>query len=230
MLAADIWCPINCAPDVEPKGLAIDIAEKIFEAKGYAIKYVAIPWTRALEEARSGEVDGAIGVMKEDDESLIFPQTPLLTVTDDFYVLEGQEFAYTGVESLRGKRLGVVRDYVYSDALTALIESQRKQRGIVQAVGGVTALEQNLRKLEAGRIDVLVEMHPVIEQFLKTNTITAKLKHLGGVDNGVAYVAFTPAKPRSAELARIFDDGVATLRASGELQEIYARYNVELKP
>src|SRR5688572_5357943 len=69
-IGADIWCPINCDPQDEKQGIGIDLARKIFEPYGYEIRYVVIPWSRALEEVRAGKLDAVVGATHADDESL----------------------------------------------------------------------------------------------------------------------------------------------------------------
>jgi polar amino acid transport system substrate-binding protein len=227
-IAADLWCPINCTPLEAQEGIGIDLARKIFEPLGYTVDYMVVPWARALEDVRSGKIDAVIGANHTDDPTLVLPKEGVAAISDDFFVSASDDWKFTGIESLAGKRLGVIKDYGYNDDIAAHIAAHERDSGIIQVVGGGDALEQNIRKLLARRIDVIVEAKPVMDYMQRRLGVQDKLRWAGGILQGNVYLAFSPAKEGSAELARLFDEGMARLRAAGDLDAMYAVYPVEL--
>lgn len=227
-IVADLWCPINCTPMDDEEGVGIDLVRKIFEPMGYTVDYLLMPWARALEEVRAGKIDAIIGANATDDATLVFPKESIIRITDDFYVMEGDDWTYSGIDSLEGRRIGVIKDYGYNDIITEYVGKHMREAGVVQEVGGGDALEQNIRKLLAGRINVVVESAPVMQYMLKRLGLQEKVKWAGGVDQGFVYLAFSPALESSPEEAKHFDRGIVELRKAGALPAMYERYG--LKP
>ena len=223
IIAADLWCPINCAPDAANRGIGVDLAERVF-APVYQVRYVTMPWARALEEVRAGRIDAVIGANSNDDPSLLYPRNPISRITDDFYVRADNPLAYRGLRSLRGKRVGIIKDYGYDPALRRMLDTSAQ----VEGTGGDDPLEQNIRKLLAGHLDVVVESGVIMQYKLKQLGLEKEIRHLGGIEQGHVYLAFSPALAQSRGRIRQYDAGIARLRASGALRTIYATYG--LKP
>lgn len=226
-IAADEWCPINCAPDKEPFGIGIDLAKTIFEPLGYEVKYVTMPWTRALEEVRKGNVDAVVGANTTDDPTLIFPKSPLYFMTDDFYALKGHNISFKGIDSLKSYKVGTIKGYGYSGDLANFIKAQSSVSGAIQEVSGDDAGLQNIRKLQAKRIDVMVESGPVMSYRLKQMNLGEQIVHVGSLPQDNIYIGFSQAKAESKQRAQQFDDGMAKLRKDNKLSGIYAPYNLE---
>jgi polar amino acid transport system substrate-binding protein len=227
-IAADVWCPINCDPTGTEQGIGIDLAREIFAPLGYKVAYVTMPWARALQEAREGKVDAVVGANHSDDPSLIFPKTPLSATNDNLYARKDDHFPFTDISSLREKRIGIIRDYGYGERVKALIAQQASLPGGLQIVSGDDALEQNIKKLLAGRIDIAVESGIIMSYKLKKMGLTDKIRQVGGWAEDYTYIAFSPALASSENRAWQFDIGMARLRASGEINGLYAVYG--LKP
>ncbi len=225
-IAADVWCPINCAADGNNLGVGIDIAKRVFEPLGYTVNYVIMPWARALEDVRVGKVDAVVGANAADDPTLVFPKNALYDITDDFYVLKDSTLSFNGMSSLKGLRLGVIKDYGYNEVIMRFIGENKTISGMVQEVGGNDALEQNIKKLLAGRIEVIVESRPVMDYTLRHLKLTDAIKHIGSIRQGKIYLAFSPALTASKARVRQYDEGVAKLRTTGALPEIYKRYGL----
>ena len=225
--AADLWCPVNCEAGTNRPGFAVDLLKQIYEPLGYKINYITMPWARAVERAEAGEIDGVVGALKEDAQNLIFPAEPLLSITDDFYVLSDSQQPYTGLESLKGVAIGIISDYSYSTPVTALLVENARVSGAVQAVSGEDALNQNIRKLRAGRISVICESSIIMDHTLNQLDLTKEIKWLGGdIPSGDIYVAFSPARAGVAALSQAYDQGVTRLRQNGEIIRIYDSYGV----
>jgi len=78
-----------------------------------------------------------------------------------------------------------------------------------------------------GRIDVVIDDIAVVGGYLAKTGNTDKVKLAGtpGEPTGL-YIAFAPNNPKSEEYAKLISDGMATLRASGELTKILAKYGM----
>lgn len=225
-IAADVWCPINCAEGDPLPGIGVELARRAFERQGYEVRYIVMPWARALEEVRAGKIDAVIGANHTDDASLLLPKHPILRVTDDFYVTADSTLRFNGLESLKAARIGIIHDYGYANALQTFLAAHRKTPGAVQEVGGDDALEQNIRKLLAHRIDVAVESRAVMDYTLKRKGLKDKIKRIGGIPQGYVYLAFSPAIPQSKARARAYDASIERMKAEGAFTPLYDAYGL----
>ena len=224
-LSADPWCPISCNPSSNNPGIGVELARAIYEPLGYRIVYTVEPWARTLDDARHGKVDAVIGADRSDDPTLVFPHKPLAHVNYDFYALTRSGLKNASLDTLKTKRIGAITGYGYG-TLDPFIKAQRTQRGLVQDASGEDALQQNIMKLLAGRIDVIIESSTVMDYRLAQVDLGDVIEHIGGQPSGHIYLAFSPALPQSKKLAEQFDAGILRLTASGELETIYQRYHL----
>jgi polar amino acid transport system substrate-binding protein len=225
-IVADEWCPYNCAPGSDKPGYMIEIARRVLGDAGHEIDYRNMPWSRAIEEARAGRFDAIVGAAQGDAPDFVFPEHRLGISANVFVVKRDSAWRFDGLASLEGRSLGIIRDYSYGDPLDDYIAQHERDAGRIQIASGDTALDTNFRKLEAGRIDVLVEDRNVVEQFLVGSGQAERFEIVGDLGDDDLFIAFSPATEGADELARLLGEGVQQLRASGELAAILARYAV----
>jgi polar amino acid transport system substrate-binding protein len=223
-IAADPWCPISCHPTASEPGVGVEIARAIYEPLGYRIIYTMEPWTRALNDVRHGKIDAIIGADRSDDPTLVFPQKPISHVSYDFYALRKNNLRGASMATLTSKRIGAISGYGYG-TLDEFIKAQRSQ-GMIQNASGEDALQQNIMKLLAGRIDVIVESSTVMDYQLARLDLSDAIERVDGKPSGYVYLAFSPSLPKSKELTAQFDAGMAKLAKSGALDTIYRRYHL----
>lgn len=225
-IAADNWCPINCARPESRLGVGIDLAKAIYEPLGYQINYVIMPWSEALEKVRSGDVDAVIGASRYDDPSLVFPASPVFKIADNFYVLKGISWRFQGVHTLKGKKLGVIKDYGYGPVVQEYVSSNRDNYSRIQESQGDDALKENIHKLLNHDIDVIVESRPVMEYNLNKMHLSDRIEWVGSSPQAEVYLAFSPALARSKALASQYDAGISRLTGEGRIDGFYAAYGL----
>lgn len=223
VLTGDDWCPYNCAAGDADPGYAVEIVKKIFEPKGHTVQYAVRPWVRALKETVSGEATAIVGVTDEPETaSLVMPNATIGSITMTFYTLPEQTWTYQGPESLAAVKLAVVRDYAYGKDLDAYIAANADK---VVTTHGDTPLLANLRKLKMGDAGAVVDDVSVVRYFSRKSNLDVRAA--GALNAAVlARVGFSKADPMSPQYAAAFDEGVAALRASGELAKILERYGL----
>lgn len=226
-VGGDVWCPVNCDSEDARPGIGIDLAKRVFEPLGYEIRYIVIPWSRALEEVRAGRIDAVVGASHNDDPLLIFPSHAIAMLHDDIFVTADSDITFKTMESLQGKRLGIIKDYGYSKPVQSFIDANRRIPDAIQEVGGMQALEQNIRKLLAGRIDAVIENGPIMDYRLGRMGLSGALKPIGSIPQGGLYLAFSPALEASKGRAAAYDKAVEALKQQGELEALYAPYGMK---
>ena len=226
-IRADEWFPINGVPGSSSPGYMIELAQIILKEHGYIVDYQVSPWERSVESVRKGKFDCVVGAYTDDAPDFIFPQESWGKIESTFYVKKGNGWKYSGIKSLMAVKVGTIGGYAYSEEFDAYVAANKKSAR-VQVMKSNNALENNIKKLLAGRLDTLIESHLVMN---------AKLKNMGKSSDIIAagllapaddmYIACSPAKAHSKKLVQWFSDGLKKLRASGELQKILTKYGLK---
>lgn len=227
VLVADAWPPYNNAVGEEREGFMIDVARAVFEPLGYEVVYRNVPWKRALLGTQQGIYDGAVAASRVEGPGFVFHECELLRNHVSFYVRRDSSWEFRDRSSLDGVALGAVRGYDYVDWLNEYIEANESTPERVQVVAGNNPLRQSLKKLVAGRIDVLVGNEGCIRYVARQLGLLDRIR-LAGSDPTASYcyIAFSPATGRGAEQAAILSRGIRELRASGEFARLLSSYDI----
>lgn len=233
IIVADPWCPYNCEEDAKNQGYMIDIARAALAKGGVEVVYKTRPWSRAIEQTREGKFTAIIGATPEEAPDFIYPKTLQGFSTMRLWVRPDSNWQFKGPASLDKMKIGAIVDYSYSTLLDDYFQKHHKDRDRIQLLGGENALELNLRKLLAGRIDVLPEDKNVMHYYYQSRGQEVAVKEAGNpidsahVQDAFLFVGFGPKTPKAQHYANLLDKGVRELRASGELKAILDKYQVD---
>lgn len=224
-LVADQWCPLNCVPNSQQPGYAIEIAKEIYEPLGHTVIYSNLSWDRAIKEVKSGRHTGIIAATPFDLPQGFFPNEALGSYSNYFFVRGGFDWAYTNIESLTQIKLGVAQGYDYGKALNTYIKDNPK---FVTRIGGNQIPLRGLRMLIEGRIDVFLEDKNVIHYMAKKHNLNRQIKIAGqeGTPTKI-YIGFSPKLTNSRKYAQLMSKGIKELRSSGRLQTILNKYGLQ---
>lgn len=233
-LVADGWCPYNCEPNSDRPGYIVELAKTAFAKHNITVKYSNLPWARAIEETRQGKYDGIIGAYYSDAPDFIFPANPQGICKFSFFVKNDDPWKYDGIPSLENRALGVINDYSYSKKLDQYINDNKNDPTRVQILSGDNALDSNVKKLLAGRINTFIEDTKVISYYLsppeyeEVREAIVKAGSLPDNDdgNGSIYIAFNPNHPKSKYYADLLSEETARMRENGELDAILSKYGI----
>ena len=228
----DDWCPYSCLNDdhtaiaAEYPGYYAEVLRAIYEPLGYSVEFSIRPWERALEEAADGRLDAVLSPAKSEAPNLIFPDESIAELGWCFYTRSDSTWHYSGLPSLQGQTLGVLRGNNFGDAITDYIEANSKDAAMVQEVSGLDFIDKNIRKLQGKRISVMLDEPATTDYFIMQNNLAQDIVKAGCLPSQIMYPAFSPANPASATHAREFTEGIRRLRESGRLKAILARYGL----
>jgi polar amino acid transport system substrate-binding protein len=229
ILEGDVWPPYVMNSKEGQNGFIIDVAIAAFAKYGYEVKYLPTPWTRALQDTLDGKSDGVVGVYFSEamDKKLIISTEEIGISINKFYVKTESKWKYTGVQSLNSVILGVINDYDYGEINQYLYSARRAKSDKVQVLFENQALESNIKKLLAGRIDAIIEDQLVMSFISAKMGVKNKLKEAGiSKPSNKVGIAFSPKNPLSGKYAKTLSAGIRKLRASGELKQILMKYGV----
>ncbi len=225
VLRADPWCPYNCEPGSERPGYLVEVTAEAMAMFGHKVVYETVSWSRGLQQAADGEINGVIGAVPDEAVGFIFGP-PLGRYSESLVFRAGEARRIDAPSDLRGLRIGAITGYEHSATVMAYINEHRNDRSVVQFASGDEALRTNLQKLTAGRIDVVAESRAVIDYMIDAMGIGAEVEVLDDPEVGDIFVAFSPARQVSTLYADQLTRGVAQLKATGRYAEILARYGL----
>lgn len=120
-----------------------------------------------------------------------------------------------------GSKVATINDYVYSDEFMKFIQQNSHQ---VEALSGDDALELNIKKLESGRIDALIEDKSVMN--FNLNLVGQSLRIAGCSNRTGIYIAFAPKSPKAKELLDVLEKWTLRAESSGKLLELKKKYHL----
>jgi len=223
LLMADEWCPYNCEPGSEKPGYMVEMAREILAPHGFVVEYRTTAWARAVADTETGRIDGAIGAAPGEG-TMTFPSVPWGMSENKLLVRRGTPLEYRGPASLPG-RIGVIRDYSYGDEMDAWLASA-EAAGRVDVSSGAEALASNIRKLDLGRLDVVIDDGAVLLHRISELGWRDRFDIVPTGKPVPLFIALAPGRPETPRLARLLDEGVAEMRRTGRLDEILARYGL----
>lgn len=228
VIAADIWCPVNCEPKSATPGYAIEIAQKTFKDKTIQVEYKVMPWSRAIAEAEKGNIQAIVGAFKGDAPHFIYSQEELGLIGNSFFTNVNNDWYFQDIESLKEIILGTIKDYEYGDAVSKYAANKENIEKIVEITGGNHVLSRSMNMLMANRIDLIVESDIVFWYQAKKAYLANNFKFAGEASKPTKmYIAFAPNSKNSKNYAKILSEGIVNLRRSGELKKIMLKYGLQ---
>jgi polar amino acid transport system substrate-binding protein len=225
-MRTDLWCPYACDPKSVRPGFMVEIAREVFQKHHHTINYDVMNWPRAVADVKSGKYDALVGCSKTDVKGFVIPKIPTGIMESYYWTLKADPWFYKGMDSLKSKKIGVINDYTYGEAVDSLI--QKKNPAFVE-VSGQDPLIRLIHMTEFKRIDGFVEnplvLYYNLENIKKDKTIF-KISSPDMASDPDLFIAFSPLNPKSKEYARILDEGMVEMRRSGKLKLILAKYGV----
>ncbi len=223
VLAADNWCPFNCDANSKNPGILVEMAQMAFANSGYKIKYIEMPWKRAILQTRRGLIDGIIGTGPDETPDFIFPDKPLIVAEHTFFTRTGENWKYTGLDSLSTRKLGVIDGYSYGDLHLAYIKPARKDKTKLLIVSGENPLERLYGLLDLGRVDTIIEESLVFKNQTKEIPGSQNIQSAGVYAREDIYIALSPALKHSESLSEILSQYIKTLDKEN-MQKLISKY------
>ena len=218
--AANSWPPF-VDPDKSGQGLSIEIIRAAFAAEGYTCKHKFLPWARAEQDVKNGKIDILPDTWYTDQRSsyLVFSKA-YASNKIKFIKKKGDPFEYRNIESLVGKKVGVINGYGYGNDFMNAKTFTRE---------GVTDLINNIKKLVRDRIDLTLEDEIVVKTTLQK--FPELLEQIEFVKNPLSvndlYIACGLTNPRHEEIIAAFNKGLEAIKADGTLYSIFERYGIQ---
>lgn len=225
VLGADPWCPYNCDPGADRPGYMVELAREALAPYGHTVTYRTVAWARALAQTETGEINGVIGAVPDEAPHFVFGP-PMGTYEDTVVFRRGEVRDPSDREAIEGLRVGAINGYEYYGPISEYIDEHRNDRRLVQYASGDQALVTNLRKLVAGRLDIVAEVRAVLDYNIAEMGLRDELEIVETSTDSDIFIAFSPALASSEDYARQLSEGIERLRQSGRYAEILGSYGL----
>lgn len=206
-------------------GLDVEIFQEVAKTIGCAVTTKEIPWKRLAGDLETGKMDAAMGLQSTPEREAIGAFSPAYRRDDMVLVVRKGELSKVGdngLASLPGRafRLGTAAGYEYGD----LFDSLKKDPAFAKQIDESASTELNLRKLVGKRIDGLIENgFVVVAMARKEGVADAVEAHPVPVLSADALFMFS-RKSVDPKTVAAFADGLNSLKASGRIDAIIAKY------
>jgi polar amino acid transport system substrate-binding protein len=203
-------------------GIAVEIAEALFSRLGIELRIQLMPWRRVLKTVQTGRADGVLLLMRTEEREQYLAFTDLVYEGREVFVfnrLVRPSFAWETFSDVKSCTLGLVEGYTYGEAFLSAVDE------LDIAVDFADSTEQNLAKLAAGRVDLVVEDKRVVRCLLGSNpkwqsTLAFARKP---VTVYPYYMGISLASPLVTLLSHI-NGALGAMREDGTMAEILAGY------
>ena len=229
-IAVGDFCPYQCDPEKEAGriGFMSEVTNAIFEEAGHTIRFVALPFKRAVSRTEEGLFDAVVCNVGH-SKQLIFSKEKIGVLQQTFFVKKGDPWIYEGVKSLESAIVASVIGYdlsAFSPEYEAYLQKHR-HTNLVQYIGGKNFILRNAKKILVGRVTTYNEDAGLFNYATMKAGIGDKFSTAGILGSNALYMGFYSENPNVASYIEIFDQGMKKLRASGKLDSILASYGMK---
>ena len=202
-------------------GIYQEVLDELSKITGHRFQIQYFPYARLTKKFELGQIDLELGVfpgwVKQQSVPGLF-SVPFGKVVDVLVFAPGKQFQMNTPRDLSGKMIGLVRGYTYPD-LRELFES-----GVVRRSDAVSE-SQLMAMLAAGRMDQIL-INKAVAQY--NMLLVPKYRKLVLGDVLGSFDVSMRVHPSKRALLPKLDEAIGTLKRSGAIARIYAKYGVSL--
>lgn len=206
--------------DPDNPGISVDIVKEALKAGGYEIEFQIMPWARALQGAQDGTVHLLPAAFYNDERATFLDfSDKYLDAELTFFKRSDDDFIYSTIDSLTGKSVGVIKDYGYTPEFLAATNFDKPES---------VDLPNNLKKLQASRIDLTIEdKYVVLNTIAKEGLNRDNFDFAGTLAVTPIYLASSKANPKSQEVIAAFNKGLQEIQSNGTFDALLQQYNLK---
>lgn len=222
----DIWEPYQFIDiDRAVKGLDVEIINLVAEEMGCTLEYKQATWVELISQLKKGEVDLVLGASKTADrEQFALFSDAYREEEFVLYIRNDEEHKYREAdiqEFMAAKRkLGIVEEYYYGEAVDVLMESAESSNLFINAM----MTEINIARLLDMDIDGFLEDSFVGASLIRRKGLERYIApHQISIKTGSIYAMFSQ-KSVKPEMVSRFNEALSSIKQSGKFDKVINRY------
>jgi len=195
--------PFIYSENNQVKGIIVDKIRDVFGKLEVKVTIKIYPIARGLLMVKNGEVDAYFSLKKtpEREKELLFTKEPLIQQPFVFFTRNDSRIIWHGnLKDIKNYRIGIVSKTSYGTVFDEYLK-----KGFIQNIDETQTFEQNIKKLIAGRVDLIINSYDVGQYILKKLNASNRIIALSPpVEVVNSYLAFTKTKDYTS-LAKEYD-------------------------
>ncbi len=219
---SDQWYPIAYQADNKAQGIAYDVSRLI--AKKLAIPaYIdaSQPWARAIKKLEVGKLDMMAGVYWTQDRVNSFLLSEAFTRdTLNIYVKKGQEFSFSQLSDLIGKKTDILRGSSNGEDFDDFVRAQQGDTHF----NYVDSFKQMFLRLYRGRTDYVILDPYTSSQVMKALNLEEEFTQLAHpLTVNPVHLMLSKTSPCSKYITQI-NNIITAAELDGTLEKLHDKY------
>lgn len=207
-------------------GYVNDVVLAAMERSGWQVEFKVMPYARCKALVTSGRLLACFSASKtpELEAQLLYPKRPVFEASNQ--LVARADAAFSGCDAKlwpKPLRVGRVVGYEYRSVVDTLF------RGGEMVPDDALSEVNNLRKLQAGRIDaalLTVDAVKRLEYVAASAQTVGAFKTICDFGSEAAYIVFSRRHPASQAALKAFDEGFEALRNEGRITAMQNAWRV----
>jgi polar amino acid transport system substrate-binding protein len=225
------FCPAVCNEKTDgDRGFVLDLLNEIGANNDFQVKWVNLPMKRLINSIKNGDIDLILRpntALKRN--KLVQSKRPLAMYQIAILKRKQYIFEFKGVESLKDSVWGVVAGQRWPPTFQKYLDDHQNT-GKVILIYEENAYQRLVKLVGAGRADVVLGGGNMLDRIRRNSKYSNELvvEHTPYFGPIPLYAGLNPENPRSKMLAKLIDQGLTDLRASGRLSDILSKYGIPI--
>ena len=208
-LATTEWCPYTCVEKSAADNIIGRYLEAVFKQKDMNLNIESFPWSRSIQLAESGNVNGLLTAVNSEAPTLLFTTTPTDYYQVCFYTINSS-WTYARPINLGANRLGIIQNYGYTPEIDQYIADHAQQVEF-EVLGGPRSTQRLLRMLVSGRVDIIVEDKLVLLREAQLAGINlSSVRNVGCAEAQPYFLALHPEFAGAPDIIQWLNTALAT--------------------
>jgi len=215
------WLPLT-GEKLENGGPINKIASDVLTQLGYQPTFFYNHWEKSIENVAAGEyaIESCMWKTKEREANFIFTKQPILDGRVVFLKRKGEAWTFKGVNSLAGKKVGIMPGYGFDDSFMAAKNFIRDES---------PDLPSMIKKLVEGKIDVTLEDESILNHYI--TKVMPELSQKLELDStpilrSPCYLTVSKKLPDAQALADGIDGQLKKMKADKSYQQVLKHYGL----
>ncbi len=219
-LATDPFEPFY-GPELPNNGYLTEIVVEAFKVEGIEVEIDFVPWKRAYELAQSGHYDGLLGAFYTEEREQYFLYTnPVVLNRVALFSKKNLEIKYKTLDQLSKYRIGIVRDYSYSEEFDMALYLDKFES---------PSSEKNINLLVNDRVEIIAGSEPVINHILKEeySMVEDEVEVIGYLSQRWLHVLISKQNSDANYYIKKFNNGLNKIKMNGLYNQILNKHGVK---
>jgi len=232
----DNWAPMTIFPSAgsSDRGVIIDMLEQIYTEKGYNLEYYEVPLARGLDMVADGFCDILPEYLfsKNSEKYFVYASEETFAYTTAFVVRRDDSWRYSGIESIKNKRIATGPGWDYS---SVSVDYQNyiddpKNSSFVEVIAGYDdVVDRVFHMIKENRVDLYADNDLVLQYALNRLDLRDELKIVRpGLEKKLVEIPiFSKEMPveKRQKLIKIWNEGRLSMKGERE-KMLLQKYNV----